>query len=144
MILAIWPTLGCCHPRSELGSVRFVLSFNQCNLKRGADLEDLQDLLRCLPIYIPIASHYSRRIAQWHAWHEQADQATPAGAGVKKLLRGLSRHLGFKMINDPVNNLQIKLFEAPDSLVNFVLPKKFDEDLSLPWSGRLIRKKLQK
>jgi hypothetical protein len=48
------------------------------------------------------------------------------------------------MINDPMNNLQIKLFEGPDSLVNFILPKKFDEHLSLPRSGRLIRKKLQK
>jgi hypothetical protein len=48
------------------------------------------------------------------------------------------------MINDPVNNLQINLFEGPDSLVNFALPKKFDEHLSLPRSGRLIRKKLQK
>jgi len=48
------------------------------------------------------------------------------------------------MINNPMNNLQIKLSEGPDSLVNFVLPKKFDEHLSLPRSGCLIRKKLQK
>ena len=61
----------------------------------------------------------------------------------KKLMRRLSRLLGLKMINDPVNNLQIELFEGPDSLVNFALPKKFDEHLSLPRSGRLIRKKLQ-
>jgi len=54
----------------------------------------------------------------------------------------LRRHLSLKMINDPVNNLQINLFEGSDSLVNFALPIKFDEHLSLPRSGRLIRKKL--
>jgi hypothetical protein len=30
------------------------------------------------------------------------------------------------MINDPVNNLQIKLLEGPDSLINFALSKKSD------------------
>ena len=43
------------------------------------------------------------------------------------------------MINDPVNNLQIKLLEGPDSLINFALPKKFDEHLSLPRPGRRVR-----
>ena len=42
------------------------------------------------------------------------------------------------MINDPVNNLQIKLFEGPDSFINFALPKKFDERLSLARPGRRI------
>jgi hypothetical protein len=37
--------------------------------------------------------------------------------------------LGFKMINDPVNNLQIRLLEGADSLINFALAKKFDEHL---------------
>jgi len=31
------------------------------------------------------------------------------------------------MLNDPVNNLQIKLLEGPDRLINFALSKKFDE-----------------
>jgi hypothetical protein len=35
------------------------------------------------------------------------------------------------MINDPVDNLQIDLFEGPDSLINFALSKKFDERLPL-------------
>ena len=33
--------------------------------------------------------------------------------------RGLTGILGFKMINDPVNNLHIKLLEGPDSLISF-------------------------
>jgi hypothetical protein len=53
----------------------FVLSFNQCNLECGADLEDLQNFTQVSSDQYPdLASHYSRRIAQWHAWHEQADQ----------------------------------------------------------------------
>ena len=47
------------------------------------------------------------------------------------------------MINDPVNNLQIKLFEGPDSFIDFTLPKKFDEHLSLPRPGRRIREELE-
>ena len=47
------------------------------------------------------------------------------------------------MINDPVNNLQIKLLEGPDSFINFALSKKFDKHLSLPWPGRRIREKLE-
>ena len=42
-----------------------------------------------------------------------------------------------------MNNLQIKLFEGPDSLINFALPKKFDERLSLPRPVRRIWKKLE-
>jgi tetratricopeptide (TPR) repeat protein len=49
------------------------------------------------------------------------------------------RLLGLKMINGPVNNLQIKLLEGPDSLINFALSQKFDEHLSLPRSGRRAR-----
>src|SRR6516225_1948090 len=47
------------------------------------------------------------------------------------------------MINDPVNNLQIKLLEGPHSLVDFALSKNFNEHLSLPQSGRLIREELE-
>jgi hypothetical protein len=47
------------------------------------------------------------------------------------------------MINDPVNNLQIKLFEGPDSLIHFGLSAEFDEHLLLARSGRRIREELQ-
>src|SRR6516162_2208311 len=47
------------------------------------------------------------------------------------------------MINDPVNNLQIKLLKGPDSLINFALSKKFNEHLSLPRSGRRIWEELE-
>ena len=47
------------------------------------------------------------------------------------------------MINDLVNNLQIKLLEAPDSLINFALPEKFDEHLSLSRSRRRIWEKFK-
>jgi hypothetical protein len=30
------------------------------------------------------------------------------------------------MINDPVDNLQMKLLEGPDSFISFALSKKFD------------------
>src|SRR6516162_10220470 len=47
------------------------------------------------------------------------------------------------MIDDPVNNLQIKLLEGPDSLISFALSKKFDEHLSLAQSGRRIWEELE-
>jgi hypothetical protein len=47
------------------------------------------------------------------------------------------------MLNDLVNNLQIKLLEGPDSLIDFALSKKFNEHLSLSRPGRRIRKKLE-
>jgi hypothetical protein len=47
------------------------------------------------------------------------------------------------MINDPANNLQIKLLEGSDSLINFALPKKFDQHLSLTRSVRRIREELE-
>jgi hypothetical protein len=53
------------------------------------------------------------------------------------------RVLSLKMISDPVNNLQIRLLEGPDSLINFALSKKFDEHLSLPWPGRRIWEELE-
>jgi hypothetical protein len=42
-----------------------------------------------------------------------------------------------------MNNLQIKLLEAPDSLINFALSKRFDEHLSLPRPGRRIWEELE-
>src|SRR6266481_5445934 len=59
-------------------------------------------------------------------------------------MRGVSRLLGLKMLDHLMNNLQINLFEGPDSVINFALPKKFNEHLSLPRSLRRIRKELQK
>jgi hypothetical protein len=47
------------------------------------------------------------------------------------------------MVNDPVNNFQIKLLEGPDSLINLALSKKFDEHLSLLRSGRRIWEELE-
>jgi hypothetical protein len=47
------------------------------------------------------------------------------------------------VLDDPVNNLQIKLFEGSDSLINFALPKKFDERLTLPRPIRRIREDLE-
>jgi hypothetical protein len=44
----------------------------------------------------------------------------------------LSRLPGLKIVNDPMNNLQINLFEGPDSVIDFALPKKLNERLSLP------------
>jgi hypothetical protein len=46
------------------------------------------------------------------------------------------------MISDLMNNLQIKLLEAPHRLINFALSKKFDEHLSLPRSLRRIWEEL--
>src|SRR6516164_1684993 len=47
------------------------------------------------------------------------------------------------MIHDPVNNLQIKRLEGPDSLIDFALSKKLDEHLSLPRPGRWIWEELE-
>jgi len=55
----------------------------------------------------------------------------------------VGRLLSLKMINDPVNNLQIRLLEGPDSLISFALSKKFDEHLSLPRSGPRIWEELE-
>jgi hypothetical protein len=52
------------------------------------------------------------------------------------------RILNAQVINDPVNNLQIKLLERPDSLFNFALSKKFNEHLSLPWPVHRIWEEL--
>jgi len=47
------------------------------------------------------------------------------------------------MINDPVNNLQIKLLEGPDSLINFALSVIFDEHLPLARPGLRIWEELE-
>jgi hypothetical protein len=47
------------------------------------------------------------------------------------------------MLNDAMNNLQIKLLEGPDSLINFALSKKFYENLSLALPGRRIWEELE-
>jgi hypothetical protein len=62
----------------------------------------------------------------------------------EELTRRVGRLLSLKMLNDPMNDLQIDLFEGPDGLINFALPKKFDEHLSLPRPSRLIRKMNEK
>src|SRR5262245_38335254 len=48
------------------------------------------------------------------------------------------------MIDDLVDNLQIKLLEGPHSLINFALSEKFDQHLSLPRSARRIWEKLER
>ena len=46
----------------------FVLSFNQCNLECGAELEDLQGFTQVHSHQYPeLASHYSQKIAEWYA-----------------------------------------------------------------------------
>ena len=59
-------------------------------------------------------------------------------------MRGVGRLPGLKMIDDPMNNLQINLFEGPQRLIDLALPVIFDERLSLPRSGCRIWKELQK
>ena len=58
---------------------------------------------------------------------------------VKTNEREIAKLLGLKMVNDPVNKLQIKLLEGTDRFINFAFSKKFNEHLSLPWPGRRIR-----
>jgi hypothetical protein len=55
-----------------------------------------------------------------------------------------ARLLSLKMLNDAMNDLQIDLFEGPDSVSNFALPKKFNKHLSLPRPVRRIWEELQK
>jgi len=46
-------------------------------------------------------------------------------------------------MNDLVNNFQIKLLEGSDSLIDFALPEKIDEHLSLLRPGRWIWEELE-
>ena len=52
-------------------------------------------------------------------------------------MTGVTRLLGHKMVNDLMNNLEVNLFEGPDSLISVALPISFDEHLSVPRSGEL-------
>src|SRR5262245_18856615 len=47
------------------------------------------------------------------------------------------------MINDLMNNLQIKLLKGSDSFISFALSKKFDEHLSLPRPRHRIWEELE-
>jgi len=47
------------------------------------------------------------------------------------------------MIDDLINKLQIDAVEGPERLINFALPIKFDEHLSLSRSARRIREELE-
>jgi hypothetical protein len=47
------------------------------------------------------------------------------------------------MIYDPVNNLQVKLLEGPESLINLAFSKKLDEHLSLARPGPRIWEELE-
>jgi hypothetical protein len=47
-------------------------------------------------------------------------------------MKGACRLLDLKMHNNAMNNLQIDLFKGPERLINFALPKKFNEHLLLP------------
>jgi hypothetical protein len=58
-------------------------------------------------------------------------------------MSGVSRFHSPEMIYDLMNNLQIKLFEGPEGFINFALPIKFDEHLSLSRSGRRIWEELE-
>jgi hypothetical protein len=48
----------------------FVLSYNQCNLECGSDLESLHDFTRVSSDYYPeLASHYAEAIEEWYGAH---------------------------------------------------------------------------
>jgi hypothetical protein len=58
-------------------------------------------------------------------------------------MSGVSRLHILKMIYDLMNDVQIDLSEGPEGFVNFALPIKFDEHLSLSRSGRRIWEQLE-
>jgi hypothetical protein len=58
-------------------------------------------------------------------------------------LAALLKILSVQVTNDLANNFQTNLPEGPDSLIDFAVPEKFDEHLSLPRPGRRVRKELQ-
>jgi hypothetical protein len=62
----------------------------------------------------------------------------------EELKRRVGRLLGLKMLNHLMNNFQVDLLEGPDSVINFALPKGFNEHLSLPRFLCRIRKELEK
>ena len=66
----------------------FVLSFNQCNLECGAELEDLQGFTQVHSDQYPeLASHHSRKIAEWYAAQEANGSDKPNMNDRRKLMR---------------------------------------------------------
>ena len=70
------------------GQFGFVLSFNQCNLECGAELEDLQGFTQVHSDQYPeLASHYSRKIAEWYAAQGANGSDKPNMNDRRKLMR---------------------------------------------------------
>jgi hypothetical protein len=69
-----YPFLGFCRTRDpEWKRFGFVLSFNQCNLDCGTDLETLRDFTSTSSDCYPnLASHYSQVIDEWYSLQEKA------------------------------------------------------------------------
>jgi hypothetical protein len=66
----------------------FVLSFNQCNLECGAELEDLQGFTQVHSDQYPeLASHNSRKIAEWYAAQGANGSDKPNMNDRRKLMR---------------------------------------------------------
>ena len=84
----------------------------------------------------------NRKMVRW-ARSKRIVQAKRKRGMRETLIRGLSRLLRIKMVNDLANNLQINLFECPERLINLAFPVKFDEYFSLPRPRRRIREKLE-
>jgi hypothetical protein len=62
------------HPQADLSWKRFgfVLSFNQCNLDCGTDLETLRDFTSVSSDYYPgLASHYAQVMDEWYSVQEK-------------------------------------------------------------------------
>jgi len=63
------------HPGANASWNRFgfVLSYNECNLECGSDLETLQDFSDVsLDFYPDLGSHYCEAIEEWYLAREQA------------------------------------------------------------------------
>jgi hypothetical protein len=61
------------HPQADLSWKRFgfVLSFNQCNLDCGTDLDTLRDFTSVSSDYYPgLASHYAHVMDEWYSLQE--------------------------------------------------------------------------
>jgi hypothetical protein len=62
------------HPQADLSWKRFgfVLSFNQCNLDCGTDLETLRAFTGISSDYYPdLASHYDQGMDEWYSVQEK-------------------------------------------------------------------------
>jgi len=63
------------HPGADGGWKRFgfVLSYNECNLECGTDLETLQDFTSVSSDFYPdLGSHYREAMEEWYLAQEQA------------------------------------------------------------------------